>query len=148
MHSLLQSFSKYSKWPHVRRGLHHGLVTAEVINTGISRRKVYRPVGTQATPVIVEVSEASGLSEPTTSQPTGNSQKAVGEWVRTLRIDKTPCSRRGVSGHLGAAQSSYAVQSTGSDQHELVLGMAEPLGSGADVFDDVDDPHWPSRAPW
>jgi hypothetical protein len=103
----------------------HGLLEHEVQNTGVSRRKVFRPVGTPRGGVSLRESELSGLSDPETERPGQITKKPDGERDRTLRIDKTLLETRG---------------------GVRTLGVRTALGSGADAYGDDDDPAWGPRA--
>lgn len=109
-----------------------GLLTVEVQNTGVSRRKVFSPVGTPRGGVCLRASDASDPSEPLSKNEGLNLQKPDGERDRRDRRDKRDGDTRG-----GVRRASLR---TGPLPFPTV-------GSGADAFDDGDDPAWgPRRA--
>jgi hypothetical protein len=102
-----------------------GFLAVEVQNTGVSRRKVFHPVGSPRGGVCLRVSEPSEPSEPASEGERPNAEKPDGERDRRDQIDKRVTETRG------------GVRS---------LGLRTALGSGADAFGDDDDPAWGPRA--
>ena len=113
-----------------------GFLTVEVQNTGVSRRKVFSPVGIARGGVSPRASEASEASEPDGEPLISNPENSDGERDRRVRRDKRVSDTRG-----GVRRASLR---TASDVAGEVLPFPS-VGSAADAMGDDDDPHWPPR---
>lgn len=113
-----------------------GFLNVEVQNTGVSRRKVFSPVGSPRGGVCLGASEASEASEPEAESLDLNPENPVGERDRRVRIDKRVAETRG-----GVRRATLRT----SEQPPNGVLRFPAVGSGADAMADDDDPHWPPR---
>jgi len=113
-----------------------GFLNVEVQNTGVSRRKVFSPVGIPRGLVSLRASEASEASEPEAESLIENLQNTDGERDRRVQRDKRVSETRG-----GVRRATLRT----AEQPTNGVLRFPAVGSGADAMEDGDDPHWPPR---
>lgn len=119
-----------------------GLLSVEVHNTGVSRRKVFKPLGGTKGGVSPTVSQASQASQPDVLNDAPKPQKPYGE-----RDGRVGVVERGVRRQGGWEPPNLPAEMPPLSQ-PVIDGLAPviPLRPLPARADSGDDPHWPPRS--